>query len=104
MFVVLFGMMYFLMIRPAKKQQQQYQEMISSLAVGDEVILRSGLHGKVSELNANTITLDAEGIFLVFERGAVMRISSHGEQRETTEATASTVDENLADIDNHNED
>lgn len=98
MFVILFGIMYFLMVRPAKKQQQSYQKMINSLAVGDEVILRSGLHGKISELNANTITIDAEDIFLVFERGAVMRIASHDEQRQET-TDGATVEENLADID-----
>ncbi|MDO4670490.1 MAG: preprotein translocase subunit YajC [Aerococcus sp.] len=79
MFVAMLGLLYFMMIRPAKKQQKEYSDMLSQLSVGDEVILRSGLHGLISEIDTkkNTITLDAEGIYLVFERGAIMTIVSH---------------------------
>ncbi len=38
MFVVLFGLMYFMMIRPQKKQQQQHQEMMNALKPGDEIV------------------------------------------------------------------
>lgn len=79
MFVVMLGLLYFMMIRPAKKQQKEYSNMLNQVAVGDEVVLRSGLHGIISEIDTtkNTITLDAEGIYLVFERGAIMTIVSH---------------------------
>ncbi|MDK7294029.1 preprotein translocase subunit YajC, partial [Streptococcus pasteurianus] len=72
-------MMYFLMIRPAKKQQEQKQQMMDSLTVGDEVVMVSGLHGVVSEIDQdnNTVTLDVEGVFLVFERMSVAQIKGH---------------------------
>ena len=53
MFVVLFGLMYFMMIRPQKKQQQQHQEMMNALKPGDEIVTIGGLHGVVSEVNAD---------------------------------------------------
>ncbi|MDO4680094.1 MAG: preprotein translocase subunit YajC [Aerococcus sp.] len=85
MFVVMLGLLYFMMIRPAKKQQKDYNDMLSKLSVGDEVVLRSGLHGVISEIDSqkNTVTLDAEGIYLVFERGAIMTIVSHNQQAAT---------------------
>lgn len=39
--VIMFGMMYFLMIRPQKKEQKKLQAMLNDLAVGDAVVLQS---------------------------------------------------------------
>ena len=36
--VIMFGMMYFLMIRPQKKEQKKLQAMLNDLAVGDAVV------------------------------------------------------------------
>ena len=67
------------MIRPAKKQQEQKQQMMDSLTVGDEVVMVSGLHGVVSEIDEtnNTVTIDVEGVLLVFERMSVAQIKGH---------------------------
>ena len=43
--VIMFGMMYFLMIRPQKKEQKKLQAMLNDLAVGDAVITTSGFYG-----------------------------------------------------------
>ena len=43
--VVLFGIMYFLMIRPQKKEQKRLQAMINSLEVGDSIVTTSGFYG-----------------------------------------------------------
>ena len=63
------------MIRPQKKQQQQRMQMMDKLKKGDEVILVDGLHGKVDKINSDkTIVVDADGIYLTFERMAVRRV------------------------------
>lgn len=80
LYIVIIGaMMYFLMIRPAKKQQEQKKQMMDSLTVGDEVVMISGLHGVVSEIDEtnNTVTIDVEGVVLVFERASVAQIKNH---------------------------
>jgi preprotein translocase subunit YajC len=41
--VVLFGIFYFLIIRPQKKQQDAHQEMLDNLAKHDEIITNGGL-------------------------------------------------------------
>ena len=76
MFVVIIVIMYFMMIRPQKKQQQKRQEMMSSLKRGDRVVTIGGLHGVVDSINQEekTVTLDCDGIYLVFNLGAVGRV------------------------------
>ncbi|WP_050899340.1 preprotein translocase subunit YajC [Secundilactobacillus malefermentans] len=80
MFVVL----YFLMIRPQRKQQQKHQDTLSKLQKGDHVITIGRLHGVVDEINNEdkTVTLDADGIFLVFDLRAIAQV---------TQKTASTT-------------
>ena len=74
---VLFGVMYFILIRPQKKQAQKTQDMLSQIKPGDKVVTIGGLHGIVEEINSadNTVVLDCEGIFLTFEKRAISRIS-----------------------------
>ncbi|BDI02326.1 preprotein translocase subunit YajC [Ligilactobacillus murinus] len=94
MFVVLFGLMYFMMIRPQKKQQQQHQEMMNALKPGDEIVTIGGLHGVVSEVNAdkNIVTIDCDGVYLDFTRSAIARVLKKA--AETTATATTTEDKN----------
>lgn len=47
MLVVMFGAMYFLMLRPQKKRQKEEQEMRDNVQVGDEVVTIGGICGRV---------------------------------------------------------
>ncbi len=58
MMVVLFGAMYFLMIRPQKKKDKEVKAMRDSLSQGDEVITIGGIHGKVVKVNDELVTLE----------------------------------------------
>ncbi len=58
MMVVLFGAMYFLMIRPQKKKDKEVKAMRNSLSQGDEVITIGGIHGKVVKVNDEIVTLE----------------------------------------------
>ena len=48
--VVLFGIMYFLMIRPQKKEQKRMNAMLSALEIGDTVVTTSGFYGVVIDI------------------------------------------------------
>lgn len=91
------------MIRPQKKQQQKHQEMMSKLQVGDKVVTIGRLHGVVDKVDtdAKTVTLDCDGIYLVFDRTAIMRVD-HVEavQPAATADTdvASATDDKTADV------
>ena len=75
---LMFGIMYFLLIRPQKKQQEKVQDMLSNLEVGDSIVTIGGLHGVIDEINpeGKTVVLDCEGIYLTFERRSVSRVLS----------------------------
>ena len=48
--VVLFGIMYFMMIRPQKKEQKRMNAMLSALEIGDTVVTTSGFYGVVIDI------------------------------------------------------
>lgn len=56
--VILFAFMYFLMIRPQKKETQKKELMMSELAVGDTVLTTSGFYGTVIDIADDTIIVE----------------------------------------------
>jgi len=48
--ILIFGIMYFLLIRPQQKKLQQHQAMVAALRRGDQVVTQGGLIGKVSKV------------------------------------------------------
>lgn len=56
-FIPIFGLMYFLMIRPQQKKQKQIQEMLRQLKVGDKVMLNSGALGTVVKVSEKTVRI-----------------------------------------------
>ncbi len=56
--VVLFGVMYFMMIRPQKKEAQKKNLMLSELAVGDTVLTTSGFYGTVIDISEDTVIVE----------------------------------------------
>jgi preprotein translocase subunit YajC len=56
--VVLFGIMYFLMIRPQKKEQKRLQAMLSSMEVGDSVVTTSGFYGVIIDMTEEDVIVE----------------------------------------------
>lgn len=67
MFVVL----YFFMIRPQQKRAKQEKEFENNLKVGDRIITKSGIHGKVAELSEGTVVIETMAGKLKMERSAI---------------------------------
>ena len=67
MFVVL----YFFMIRPQQKRAKNEKEFESALKVGDKIITKSGLHGKVAEVAETTVVIETMAGKLKMERSAI---------------------------------
>jgi preprotein translocase subunit YajC len=55
MMVVMFGIFYFILIRPQARKQKEHQTMLSKLGKGDEVITRGGLIGKITGVSDDGI-------------------------------------------------
>lgn len=56
--VAIFAIMYFLMIRPQKKQQKKDAEMRNNLAVGDEIITIGGIMGRVVTVKEDSVIIE----------------------------------------------
>lgn len=52
------GVMYFLLIRPQKKQQRQMQAMLSTLAIGDSVVTSGGFYGVVIDVMEDIVIVE----------------------------------------------
>ena len=56
--VVIFGVMYFLMIRPQKKEQKRLQEMLNSMEVGDSIVTTSGFYGVIIDMTEEDVIVE----------------------------------------------
>ena len=73
-FIFLFGIMWFIMVRPQRKREKAMQEMQASIKVGDMVVTNSGMYGKVVDIVNNLFVLEFglnKGIRIPVEKNAV---------------------------------
>ena len=70
-FLLMFVVIYFFMIRPQQKKIKQEKEFETGLKVGDKIITKSGLHGKISELAETTVVVETMSGKLKMERSAI---------------------------------
>jgi preprotein translocase subunit YajC len=84
-------------IRPASRRQKELGRMQSSLSLGDQVVLTSGVYGVVTGLEDDHLLLQvADGVVIKVARGAVGTIATRAEQPDeqaesTTEDTSGTT-------------
>ena len=60
MMLAMFGIFYFLLIRPQVKRQKEHQAMLGKLGKGDEVITRGGIIGKITGVTDDNTILVVE--------------------------------------------
>jgi preprotein translocase subunit YajC len=58
--LIMFGIFYFLLIRPQQKKQRELADWLKSLKKGDEVVTTGGLVGKISGLTDQLVTLELQ--------------------------------------------
>ena len=76
---LMFVVLYFVMIRPQMKKQNEHAAMIAALAKGDEVITGGGILGKVSKMGDTFIGLEVSpGVDIQVQRSAVIQVLPKG--------------------------
>ncbi len=58
MLVVLFGLMYFMMIRPQQKETKRKNQMLAEMTVGDTVLTTSGFYGTLIDMQDDTVIVE----------------------------------------------
>lgn len=56
--VILFGILYFLMIRPQKKEQKRITAMLANMEVGDSIVTTSGFYGVIIDLTDEDVIVE----------------------------------------------
>lgn len=56
--IVLFGFMYFFMVRPQKKEEKRKNAMLAEMTIGDTVLTTSGFYGTVIDIADDTVIIE----------------------------------------------
>ena len=81
--ILMFVILYFLMIRPQMKRAKEHRALVESLAKGDEIIVASGILGKVTAVKDQYITvevasLDGKAVEIMIQKAAVQNVLPKG--------------------------
>ncbi len=79
--ILIFGIMYFLLIRPQQKKLKQHQAMVAALRRGDQIITQGGIVGKVTKVrDENEVEVEiAEGVKVRVVKSTVAQVLSKTE-------------------------
>jgi preprotein translocase subunit YajC len=73
--VALFGLLWFLVLRPQRRRQTEQLRMQDTLHVGDEVITAGGIRGEVRELDEEVLRVEiARDVVVRLDRRAVAAV------------------------------
>ncbi|WP_374543020.1 preprotein translocase subunit YajC [Flavobacterium sp.] len=68
---LMIAVFYFLIIMPQRKRIKQEKSFESNLKVGDKVITKAGIHGKIAEIAESTIVIETMSGKLKMEKNAI---------------------------------
>jgi len=73
--ILMFAIFYFLLIRPQQKKAKMHKQMLSSVKKGDKVVSSGGLHGVITGIADDVVTMEiAPKIRVKVSRGSIAGI------------------------------
>ncbi|MFY7998369.1 MAG: preprotein translocase subunit YajC [Candidatus Kapaibacteriota bacterium] len=83
--VIMFGsviaIFYFMILRPQKKRENEHKSLMESLKKGDKIVMSSGIHGTVSEVDEDTLLVQiADNVRVRVNRVAVANVIPKAEK------------------------
>lgn len=77
--VLMFAIFYFLLIRPQQKKAKQHKQILASLKKGDRVVSSGGLHGVITGLTDDVVTLEiAPKVRVKVSRASISGVANKG--------------------------
>lgn len=81
--LALLALMWFMLIRPQRRRQQEAQRMLETIAVGKEIVTAGGLYGTVTAVDGDEVRLEiADGVEVRIAKRAVAGVVSEDEEKE----------------------
>ena len=78
--ILMFAIFYFLLIRPQQKKAKEHRELLTALKKGDRVISSGGLHGVITGLTDDVVTMEiAPKVRVKVSRGSVSGVVGKGQ-------------------------
>ena len=75
--ILMFAIFYFLLIRPQQKKAKQHKQLLAALKKGDRVVSSGGLHGVVTGLTEDIVTMEiAPKVRVKVSRGSISGVAS----------------------------
>lgn len=72
MIIAMIVIFYFFMIRPQSKKQKEIKKAREAMQKGDSVVTAGGIHGKIKEINDNTILMEVSpGVSIKVDKASV---------------------------------
>ncbi|HJV35658.1 preprotein translocase subunit YajC [Geomonas sp.] len=73
--ILMFAIFYFLLIRPQQKKAKEHRALLDALKKGDQVVTAGGMHGKVTALDDQVVTLEiAPGVNVKVNKGYIATV------------------------------
>jgi preprotein translocase subunit YajC len=90
--ILMFGVFYFLIIRPQSKKAKLHQQMLAELKKGDDVVTTGGVLGRITGIKDDEVTLQVqEGVRLRVLRSAVTGRQRVGEPAKVEQTKAAST-------------
>jgi len=101
--VLIFGVFYFLLIRPQQKKMKMHKEMLGSLRRGDRIVTGGGILGTVTKVigDGELVVQIAEGVKVRVDRGLVSSVIA---KPEAADKTVNNDDDDSSDDDSSDDD
>ncbi len=90
-FVLMFGVIYFLIIRPQQQKMKEHQASVETIKHGDEIITNAGIFGKVTGITDKVLTVEiADGVRIKMLKSQVATINPDLKPSKGAEAGAAS--------------
>ncbi len=77
--LLMFGIFYFLLIRPQQKKAKEHKNMVAAINKGDEIITNGGMLGKITDVDDNFLTCKiAQNVEVKIQRHAISSVLPKG--------------------------
>ena len=87
--LALLALMWFMLIRPQRRRQQDAQRLLETIGVGKEIVTAGGLYGTVTAVDGDEVRLEvADGVEVRIAKRAVAGVVSEDEEQEEAQEEA----------------